>query len=82
MNRTDWREEAACRGQWGLFHAPDGERAAQTHRRALQAKAICATCPVISQCLRDALDHNDRNGIWGGTSERQRRRLLAEEAAA
>lgn len=40
------------------------------------AKKICATCPVQSQCLEYALDARIDHGVWGGTSERQRRRIL------
>ncbi len=39
------------------------------------AKAVCAGCPVRAQCLEHALAHDERYGVWGGTSERERRRL-------
>ena len=41
------------------------------------AKAVCAGCPVRAQCLAHALAHDERFGVWGGTSERERRRLKA-----
>jgi WhiB family redox-sensing transcriptional regulator len=40
-----------------------------------EAKSICGGCPVISDCLAYALRHDERWGIWGGKSERDRRRL-------
>ena len=40
-----------------------------------EAKAVCAGCPVRAQCLEHALAHDERYGVWGGTSERERRRL-------
>jgi WhiB family transcriptional regulator, redox-sensing transcriptional regulator len=40
-----------------------------------EAKRICRGCPVIDQCLQWALDNDERFGIWGGLSERERRRL-------
>ncbi|MBI2704418.1 MAG: WhiB family transcriptional regulator [Actinobacteria bacterium] len=40
------------------------------------AKRICATCPVKGLCLEYALEQRIDHGVWGGTSERQRRRIL------
>jgi WhiB family redox-sensing transcriptional regulator len=39
------------------------------------AKRICAGCPVRAECLADALERGDPWGVWGGLSERERRRL-------
>ncbi|TMR13807.1 WhiB family transcriptional regulator [Nonomuraea turkmeniaca] len=39
------------------------------------AKAICAGCPVRGDCLRWALEHGERWGIWGGLNPRERRHL-------
>lgn len=40
-----------------------------------EAKSVCAGCPVAAECLDYALAHQERYGIWGGLSERERRRL-------
>lgn len=40
-----------------------------------EAKKICQRCPVRTECLEYALAHDERFGIWGGLSERERRRL-------
>ncbi|MBU6328916.1 MAG: WhiB family transcriptional regulator [Acidobacteria bacterium] len=40
------------------------------------AKRICATCPVIDTCLEYALANHIDHGVWGGASERHRRRIL------
>jgi WhiB family redox-sensing transcriptional regulator len=40
-----------------------------------QAKAVCARCTVCPECLAYALANDDRFGVWGGTSERDRRRM-------
>ncbi|MBV8980855.1 MAG: WhiB family transcriptional regulator [Acidimicrobiia bacterium] len=47
---------------------------------ARPAKAICARCLVKDQCLAYALDNGDKFGIWGGLSERERRRLRRSAA--
>ena len=39
------------------------------------AKRICSTCDVRSECLEYALQNDERFGIWGGLSERERRKL-------
>jgi WhiB family transcriptional regulator, redox-sensing transcriptional regulator len=41
-----------------------------------KARKICAECPVKSECLEHALEHRIEHGVWGGCSERERRRIL------
>jgi WhiB family redox-sensing transcriptional regulator len=41
-----------------------------------RARKICVDCPVIEQCLEYALDERIEHGVWGGCSERERRRIL------
>ena len=41
-----------------------------------RAKAVCAGCPVRTECLADALDSRIEYGVWGGMTERERRALL------
>jgi len=45
------------------------------------AKRICTTCEVKAQCLEYALQNDERFGIWGGLSERERRRLRRSRSA-
>lgn len=40
-----------------------------------EGKRICAGCPVAAQCLEYALSHDERFGVWGGFSERERRQM-------
>lgn len=40
------------------------------------AKALCNGCPVVAECLADALDSRTEFGVWGGMTERERRALL------
>ena len=47
-----------------------------------RARKICATCPVQSPCLEYALEQRIDHGVWGGTSERERRRILKRRRVA
>lgn len=42
------------------------------------AKAICAQCPVREACLEYALATRERDGVWGGATERERRRMIRQ----
>lgn len=46
-----------------------------------EAKKVCLSCPVRTECLEYALSHNERYGIFGGKSERERRKLAKGRAA-
>ncbi|KUL45764.1 WhiB family transcriptional regulator [Streptomyces regalis] len=70
----DWRDHAACRHEDpDLFYpiGTSGPMLLQTE----QAKAVCRRCSVRERCLRWALDTEQFIGIWGGTSENERRAL-------
>lgn len=45
------------------------------------AKAICARCPIAPACRQDALDDPSLEGVWGGTTEREREHLRRDGAA-
>lgn len=72
MNDEYWRDDALCKDSnpkhW--FPTDVGNSAA-----ARLAKMICAQCPVSEPCLQYALDNDQRYGIWGGMSEKERRLL-------
>ena len=69
-----WQYQGACRDlDTELFFHPEGERGSTRRRRAANAKAICATCPVIEQCREYALRAQEPYGIWGGMTEEERR---------
>jgi WhiB family transcriptional regulator, redox-sensing transcriptional regulator len=74
---TDWRQFANCRGTpvdaFFPAHAA-GRRASGPDPLTLQAKKLCARCPVRSACLRFALETNQDDGTWGGLDEGERRR--------
>jgi WhiB family transcriptional regulator, redox-sensing transcriptional regulator len=69
LNTAEWMAEAVCASADPEQWFP--EKGVSAH----QAKRICATCPVIDECLRFALD-NDEIGVWGGTSQRERQMML------
>jgi WhiB family redox-sensing transcriptional regulator len=45
-------------------------------RAQREAKVMCKNCPVVAECLADALDNRTEFGVWGGMTERERRALL------
>jgi len=72
----DWQLDAMCRGlDSGVFYHPDGERGQARERRVATAKAVCAACPVVTQCLEHALAVREPFGVWGGLSEEEREAL-------
>ena len=76
-----WTERAACRdAPPDLFFPVSDVGAAQD--QIAEAKQICAGCPVRFECLGHALDRGEASGIWGGTTEHERRRLRRDRAAA
>ena len=78
-----WQERASCRGVDAELFFP------ATDEEAVPAKAICGSCPVRMACLAFALERNEKFGVWGGLTERERGRLspaareqIAREASA
>jgi WhiB family redox-sensing transcriptional regulator len=73
---SQWQALAACQGLGDdLFFATSNERGPSRRRRERAAKAVCATCPVVDQCLAWALAAGEPYGVWGGLSPEERRRL-------
>ncbi len=70
-----WWESGLCRGaDPALFFPPeDSRRVKQDLEEA--AKALCARCPVRRTCLNHALTVPEQFGVWGGTTEIERRQL-------
>ena len=67
-----WQSEALCAQTDPEAFFP--EKGGSTR----DAKRICESCDVRAQCLEYALANDERFGIWGGLSERERRRLKKE----
>ena len=67
-----WRELGACRGlDPGMFY-PEEEDDAEA------AKAVCGQCDVRIACLEHALASREKQGVWGGATERERRRIIRQ----
>ena len=66
----DWTLQANCRGMADALFLDGKEQ-----RRA---RRICTDCRVRPECLAEALDNRLEWGVWGGMTERERRRLLRE----
>lgn len=69
LGELSWQDYGNCRGADSDLFFPD--RGASTRR----AKQICAECEVRIECLNYAIDNGEKFGIWGGLSERERRRV-------
>ena len=66
---SDWTGMGRCAGADpdALFVQGKAQRVAKT---------VCKGCPVVAECLADALDNRTEFGVWGGMTERERRALL------
>jgi len=69
-----WRNQAACRDSDPDLFFPIGSAGASVDE-IVAAKAVCRSCPVEQKCLQYAFETNQETGIWGGTTEEERRRL-------
>jgi WhiB family redox-sensing transcriptional regulator len=69
-----WRGRSACRDSDPDIFFPIGSSGPAVEQIET-ARRICAACPVGDQCLEFALETNQEAGIWGGTTEDERRRL-------
>jgi WhiB family redox-sensing transcriptional regulator len=76
----DWRLRAACKDQDPELFFPVSEKGPGA-RQAHRATAVCARCPVRSECLEYALDNGLDHGIFGGTTESERRTLRRAQTA-
>ena len=70
----DWRDNSACRDTDPDLFFPIGTTGPAVDQID-SAKAVCVECDARTACLAFALATNQESGIWGGTSEEERRRL-------
>ena len=71
MNYTSeaWMDQAICAGTDPEAFFPEKGGSTQS----AMARMVCRGCPVISECLDYALEHNAKFGIWGGLTDKERR---------
>lgn len=73
---SSWQADAACRdADAETFFSLD-------EARQQEALEMCAACPVRQECLEHALAQGEQYGIWGGTREGERRRIMRERRRA
>ncbi len=83
-DELDWQEQAACREHENtLFFGPDaGESELEKQSREQRAKLVCQRCPVQEPCLEFAMETNQKYGIWGGMTDKERASLKRRRARA
>ena len=69
--RSEWVSKALCR-------STDPDELFVSGKAQNKAVVICRNCPVVAECLAEALDNQMEFGVWGGMTERQRRALLKQ----
>jgi WhiB family redox-sensing transcriptional regulator len=67
--RPGWMRDAVCREHVEVNFYPDLGQSLEP------ARAVCAECLVRDSCLAFALEHDERHGVWGGLSTRERRAI-------
>ena len=68
----EWRKAGACRGLDATIFYPDDDDDAE------EAKSVCDLCGVRAACLEHALMNREKAGVWGGATERERRRIIRQ----
>ncbi len=69
--RIGWEHQAVCRSV-GIDTMFEPGKAQRTNKK------VCAQCPVRAECLTEALEGEHEYGIWGGLTERERRKLIRD----
>ncbi len=70
----NWRAIGLCRGSDTMVFYPPSD----DDSLAEEAKTICSMCAVRRPCLEFALATREKHGVWGGLTERERRRVLRQ----
>lgn len=73
--QPEWMERAACRGSVAMFFPQNGGTAMAD---VAAARRVCTSCPVRTECLDMAIRERIHDGIWGGHTPRERRRIARD----
>lgn len=81
---TEWQQQGACRSvDTDIFFPPSTfEPKDVREAREQQAKDVCASCIVLTECREWSLAIREPHGVWGGLTEAERRRAIATRAKA
>lgn len=74
--QPEWMADGSCRNYPAAAFFPSDGGGVDA------ARQICASCRVAEQCLEYALVQRIEHGVWGGCSERERRRILKKRRDA
>jgi WhiB family transcriptional regulator, redox-sensing transcriptional regulator len=80
LEQDDWRDDASCRDTDPDLFFPVGTTGPAIEQIE-NAKAVCGECLVQRECLEYALATNQDSGVWGGTSEEERRQIRKQYVA-
>jgi WhiB family redox-sensing transcriptional regulator len=72
LKNLSWRDRGACRGLDPEIFYP------LTDEEAVEAKIVCGGCGVRQTCLEYALASREKEGVWGGATEKERRRIIRQ----
>lgn len=79
---ADWRMSAACRHSSGDVFFPEGDPSVPAvAAQVAEALSVCGGCPVRIPCRDFALGTHQKWGVWGGTTEDERRNAAQRERA-
>lgn len=68
---VDWLEHAACAGRDPRAFFANG---CHSREQVKAAKQVCAACPVREECAQWAISTGEKNGVWGGMSQKELRK--------
>lgn len=72
---NEWKQQGACRGVSPNVFFPEKGKGNDYDTKVKEAKAYCQDCKVRTQCLNFAITTGQEDGVWGGTSPEERKKI-------